>query len=141
VEVIRHQTIGQNIRAVLLTIMLQPRQEDFPIVVGQKNIFPAIAALGNVMGYLGKDGSRETEHTTTIPQVAFKRGASHFFKIRRARVTSASTTILDEYGPKKTVTSWPQWPFAKEGTPSFDCPTELGCGLLEFHEGNPIRKP
>jgi len=37
----------------------------FPILVGQKNIFPAIPPLGDVMGHLGKDCSCKTRHRQT----------------------------------------------------------------------------
>ena len=68
-EVIGHETIGQNIHGMLLTIILQPLQVDFPIVVSQKNIFPAIAALVDVMRHLGENGSTEARHKQTIPQL------------------------------------------------------------------------
>ena len=65
-NVMAHQTIGQTIRALLLTIVLQAPQVGFPIVVGQKDSFPAIPALGEMMRHLGKDGSSEARQRRNL---------------------------------------------------------------------------
>ena len=55
VYVIGHQTIGKNIHPMFRAITLQPSQVELPIFVGKKDICSAVAALGDVVGHLGKD--------------------------------------------------------------------------------------
>jgi len=63
VEMIAHQALGQNLHTMFLALPLQPSQGELPILVGDKDIFPAVATLGAVMGHVGKDRSRESWHT------------------------------------------------------------------------------
>lgn len=65
-KVMTHQTIGQNIHAMLPTLVRHPRQIGFPIVIGQKDSFPAVPALGDVMRNCGKNRSSETRHRGTF---------------------------------------------------------------------------
>ena len=54
VDGVGHQTAGQDVDIVLRAVVTEPRQRGGTVLVGEKNIVTAVAALGEVMGDEGK---------------------------------------------------------------------------------------
>jgi len=65
-EVIRHQTVGQNLDPVFVTIFFQPIEIHRSVVVGKKDLLSAVSPLRNVMRYPRKNRSAYSGHEESV---------------------------------------------------------------------------
>ena len=59
-DVIRHQTVRQYLKLVLLAVVMKPFQISLVIFHAIKDIFSAVAPLSDVMWHLDTNGSNKT---------------------------------------------------------------------------------
>ena len=50
-----HQAISQHFDLPFLAILAQPFQIDMPVLILKKDIFSAVASLGDMMGYIAEN--------------------------------------------------------------------------------------
>jgi hypothetical protein len=56
-NMVGHQAIGQHLNLMLVGVLFKPCQVNLSILIGEKDTLTSIAALRDVVGKAGKDGS------------------------------------------------------------------------------------
>ena len=70
VDMVGHQAVAEDGHAVLAAIGLEPGEIGAAVVVGKEDVLPAVAALGDVVRYPGKDGARQSGHAGMLAESA-----------------------------------------------------------------------